>query len=198
MAITLKKASLSIRIITLTLWVAAAVAGIGGLLWYPDSFTAANIASVLLRFQGEVLLVYLVMSALRGLSLLPSTPLVIAGTLIYPDQPWLVLLVSISGIAFSSSMIYFFSELLGTSEYFEKKKPDLAHHIHNRLEHPTGFLFVAAWAFFPFVPTDAVCYVAGTVKMDYLKFLGAVLLGEFVLCSIYIFLGGSLFNSLFS
>lgn len=195
MAITLKKASLTVRIITLATWASIAIAGIGGFLLYPDSFTASNIASILLRFQGEVLLIYLAMSALRGLSLLPSSPLVIAGTLIYPDQPWLVLLVSISGIAFSSSMIYFFSELLGTSEYFEERTPALTRRLHNRLEHPTGFLFVAAWSFFPFVPTDAVCYVAGMAKMDYLKFIGAVLAGELVLCSIYIFLGGSLFNS---
>jgi uncharacterized membrane protein YdjX (TVP38/TMEM64 family) len=62
------------------------------------------------------------------------------------------------------------------------------------LEHPLGFFFVALWAFFPLVPTDLVCYVAGTTKMNYLKFILAVCAGELILCSFYIFFGGAVLD----
>jgi uncharacterized membrane protein YdjX (TVP38/TMEM64 family) len=62
--------------------------------------------------------------------------------------------------------------------------------IRKRLEHPFGLAFVALWAFFPLVPTDAVCYVAGTIRMHFLKFIIAVFVGELVLCSIYVFAAG--------
>ena len=129
------------------------------------------------------------MSVLRGFTLLPSTPLVLAGTFLYPDQPWLVLATSMAGILISSSLIYFCSEALGFAEYFESKRPAAVARIRERLERPTGLIFVALWAFFPLVPTDAVCYVAGSTKMNFVKFIFAVFIGESVLCSIYIFTG---------
>jgi uncharacterized membrane protein YdjX (TVP38/TMEM64 family) len=89
-------------------------------------------------------------------------------------------------------MIYFFSEFLGFKEYFESHKPELTNKLRAKLEHPLGFLFVASWAFFPFVPTDLVCYLAGTTRMKFWKFIVAVGVGELILCTFYIFFGGSL------
>jgi uncharacterized membrane protein YdjX (TVP38/TMEM64 family) len=52
--------------------------------------------------------------------------------------------------------------------------------------------FVVLWAFFPLVPTDAVCYVAGSIRMNFLKFIAAIFVGEVFLCSLYIFGAGHL------
>lgn len=188
----LAHASSIIRKVSLAVWLAVLVAGLGAYLLYPEEFTAGNIASFLERFHGWIWLAYFAMSALRGFTLLPSTPLVIAGTVLFPVQPAAVLAVSLVSIAISSSVIYFFSEYLGFAEYFENHKPHLSHKIKNRLEHPLGVVFVGAWAFFPLVPTDLVCYLAGTTKMNFAKFISAVLIGEAILCSLYIFGGGYL------
>ena len=188
------KISTALRYISLVVWFAVLVAGIVSYLLYPQAFTAANIADFLLRFQGEIWLVYLAMSAFRGFSLLPSTPLVIAGTMLFPGQPFAVLAVSLTGIWLSSSMIYFFSDYLGFSDFFEGHKPELTHRIKAKLEHPAGFVFVALWAFFPLVPTDLVCYLAGTTKMNYRVFIAAVMMGELILCTFYIFFGGAVLN----
>lgn len=186
--------SKAIRYICLAIWLAAIVSGVATFILYPHAFTAENIAETLRRFHGAIWLVYFGMSALRGVSLLPSTPLIIAGTLLFPAQPFAVLAVSMTGIFISSTMIYFFSEHLGLNDYFEGRKPELTHKIKTKLEHPLGFIFVALWAFFPFVPTDLVCYLAGTTRMKYWLFIAAVLVGEFVLCSFYIFFGGAVLN----
>lgn len=191
---SLAKISSVLRMVCLAVWLMAILAGVGSYLMYPQAFTAENIAAFLLRFQGEIWLVYLAMSTLRGFSLLPSTPLVIAGTLLFPGQSLAVLSVSIVGILLSSSMIYAFSEYLGFSDFFENHKPELTHRIRARLERPTGCLFVAVWAFFPLVPTDLVCYLAGTTRMNYWKFIAAVWAGEMILCSFYIFFGGAMLN----
>lgn len=176
------------------LWLTVIVVCVGYYLANPSAFTAENIAAFLTRFQGAIWIVYLIFSIVRGITLLPSTPLVLAGTMLFPGQPWAVLGVSMTGILLSSTMIYYFSDLLGFDEYFERKNPDLSHKVKAKLEHPLGFLFVAGWAFFPFVPTDLVCYLAGTTKMNFAKFITAVGVGEVILCSFYIFFGGAFVN----
>ena len=181
-----------IRWICILIWLGIAVTCVSIYLYDPSKFSADSIAEFLLRFDREVLLIYAGLSILRGFTLLPSTPLVIAGTLIYPEQPLLVLFISLAGILLSSTMIYYFSEFLGFSDYFENHKPKLSHKLKAKLEHPLGFLFVALWAFFPLVPTDLVCYLAGTTKMNYWKFIAAIFIGELILCTCYIFFGGSL------
>jgi uncharacterized membrane protein YdjX (TVP38/TMEM64 family) len=141
------------------------------------------------------LIVYLAISALRGFTLLPSAPLVLAGTLLYPNHPWLVLTISMSGILISSSLIYFCSEAFGFAQYFETRKPAVVARVRRRLEHPWGLAFIALWAFFPLVPTDAVCYVAGSTKVRFHRFISAVFVGELILSSIYVFTGGAVFRS---
>lgn len=179
-----------VRVACIAVWIIVILGCITTYLIYPHSFTAEQIALFLQQFRTEIWVVYLLMSTVRGMTLLPSTPLVLAGTILFPDQPWPVLGVSIAGIFLSSSMIYYFSNFLGFADYFESRKPELDAKIRRRLEHPAGFVFVALWAFFPLVPTDAVCYIAGTTRMAFAKFIAAILLGELILCSFYIFSGG--------
>lgn len=185
-----------VRKVVIVLWIALIVACVGAYLANPSAFKAENIAAFLERFQGMIWSVYFLFSILRGFTLLPSTPLVLAGTMIFPGQPWVVLAVSMIGILLSSTMIYYFSELLGFDEYFEDHKPELTHKIKAKLEHPLGFLFVTAWAFFPLVPTDLVCYLAGTMRMNFAKFIAAVGVGELILCSIYVFTGRAVLDML--
>ena len=161
---------LIIRWTFIVIWIAMAVTCLSVYLFDPALFTAGIKAAFLKRFADEILLLYIVFSIVRGLTLLPSTPLVIAGTLLFREQPFLVLIVSISGILLSSSMIYFFSDFVGFSEYVDNHKPALTYKIRSRLERPSGFFFVMLWAFLPFIPTDAVCYVAGTAKMNFTQF----------------------------
>ena len=184
------------RIIAIIIWAALVITAVLSFFIWPEQFTPVGITAFLSEFQNEALLVYLTISIVRGFTLLPSTPLVIAGTLAFPTESWTVLLISILGIAVSSSMIYWFSDVLGISEFFETRKPEAVAKIRNRLEHPTGLAFVFLWAFFPLVPTDAVCYVAGSSRMNFAKFIAAITAGELILCSFYIFSGSYILDRL--
>lgn len=154
---------------------------------HPEEYTAAKIATFLDHYESWTLLLFLVLSVARAFVLLPVTPLIFAGALLLPGSPWTVLGMSLLGIGLASTLIYYFSDWLGFRPHFEKAAPKQLGKITHWLKHPMGPLFVAGWAVFPFVPTDLVCYVAGTVRMSFWKFIGAVLLGEAILCAIYIF-----------
>lgn len=177
------------KVFAITIWAALILTAVLSFFLWPEHFTPTGIAAFLTKFQHEALLGYLVLSVLRGFTLLPSTPLVIAGTIAFPNAPWTVLVISMVGIAVSSSLIYWFSDLLSISEFFETRKREAVAKIRRRLENPTGVAFVFLWAFFPLVPTDAVCYVAGSTRMNFLRFIIAIIAGELILCSFYIFSG---------
>lgn len=165
---------------------------------YSEVITPENIAVFLKQTRQYMLISYVVISMLRGITLMPNTPLVLAGTLLFPEQLMLVLIISMWGILFSSTLIYYFSEFIGINKYFERKHPAKLFEIREKLNQPGGLVFVVLWAFFPLVPTDAVCYVAGSVKMNIYKFLAAVFAGEIILVSFYIWAGKSIFEMLLS
>ena len=176
-----------VRFVSLVLWLSIVLAALTAYFLSPDTFAPTRIAEFIRRFENASLLVYLLVSAVRGITLLPSTPLVLAGMMLFPGQPWAVLTISLIGIIASSAMIYWLSEWLGIAKHFEEERSAHVAKIRTRLEHPAGLFFVALWAFFPLVPTDAVCYVAGSIRMSFPKFIFAILVGELILCSVYIF-----------
>jgi len=110
-----------IRILMLLLWAAVILTAVAAYFAYPPKISARSIADFISTFETAVWVVYLSTSVLRGFTLLPSTPFVLAGTILFPSQPLAVLCISLVGILFSSTMIYFFSEMLGFHQYFEKK-----------------------------------------------------------------------------
>ncbi|MBY0327720.1 MAG: VTT domain-containing protein [Gemmataceae bacterium] len=123
---------------------------------------------------------------------MPSTPFVIAGVLLFPENKIIVLIISLGGILFSATLIYFLSEFLGFDSYFEKIAPEKMVSITTNINSPWGFLFVVLWSFFPLAPTDLVCYLAGTVRMNFLRFILAVAVGELIICLFYSYSIGSL------
>jgi uncharacterized membrane protein YdjX (TVP38/TMEM64 family) len=190
----MRRAFVVLRAAFIVVWIGVIVACFAAYLSAPEAFTADRIAAFLRDFRGEIWLLYLAMSSLRGFTLLHSTPFVLAGTVLFPEQPVAVLAASLLGIFISSSLIYFFSGALGFSDYFEKRGSRLASEIRAKLERPAGAFFVALWAFFPAVPTDVVCYVAGSIRMSFSRFILAVLAGEMILCSVYVFIGTSVWE----
>lgn len=187
-----------LRKITLSLWIVAVVGVITYYLLHPGQFTPERIADFFHRQESSFLILFLLLSVARAFVLLPSTPLVIAASLLMPERPWAVLGISLLGIGLASALIYHYSDWLGFRPHFERAAPRHVEKIERWLRHPLGALFVTVWAFFPFVPTDLVCYVAGTVRMPFQRFLPAIVLGELVLCSFYVFGGSWLTHSMLS
>ena len=174
------------------LWLILILGGLSYFITHQEQFEAKKIAALMQRFNNYMLLAYLVISILRGFTLIPSTPFVLAGGIAFPGQELLVLCISLLGILGSAALIYHFSDQLNFKAALEKLYPH--HKLKQKLESRYGLFFVFLWSFIPVVPTDAVCYAAGAVRMNFIAFLLAVLLGELIICSLYVFTGAGLVN----
>lgn len=130
--------------------------------------------------------IFFIFSALRGFTLIPVTYFIIVGLVFIKPLP--LYIMTIVGIICSSASVYYFSEYLNFDEYFEtnhKKQIDKIKNVISKNELP----IVITWSFMPFLPTDVMCYVCGTLDVSFKKFILGVLIGEGVACAIYIFLG---------
>ena len=158
----------------------------------PELTSPEGLVDALHQSGQPVLLGYAFLSIVRAFTLVPSTGLIILGTLLFPDQPWFVMSSSLAGIVVSAALIYFFFEFLGLTELFERKHGSRVRWLEEQMRQK-GFWVVVAWSAFPFVPTDIICYVAGTLRMNVWMFLCGVALGELPIVTFYVLLGGLLF-----
>lgn len=176
------------------MWIVIALFVFGFLLVDPSFFSAENLTSFIQQFESQLLLAYILLSCIRGLFLIPSTPVVLAGAILFPDSPVTVIIISMTGILFTTLMFYYYSDTLGFSKKLEAKFPAKMKKWQERLQSKNAIWIVLLWSFFPFVPTDLMCYVAGIVKMPLKYLLIGVLIGELILVSCYVFLGTSIFE----
>ena len=154
-------------------------------------FSNETIAAFISKYSRYAWTTYFLIHLFRGFVLLPSTPLIFAGVILFPDHLFWVLALSLLGIIGSSLLIYYFSDKLGFSSFFNNESRKMKF-IKEKLSGKNGYIYILLWSFIPIVPTDAICYVSGALRIKLPIFITALFLGELVLCSIYIF-GASYF-----
>lgn len=175
----------NIRNYIIAAWLLA-LAGIFYFYFFRTDFLHTSLAQALHISPIYGYALYLLLGSIRGLTLIPSTNLILLGLLLFPPLP--LFLLTISGILISSASVYYFSEFLRLDELFERKHQ-------KRILQITAILknhelpIIIGWSFFPFLPTDLICYVCGTLKVDFKKFILGIFVGEAITCGIYIFGG---------
>ncbi len=187
----LEKISAWIKKWILIIWILVFITVFGYYLYNPSFFTAESLQWFLLQFGKYLLIIYFILSALRGFTLVPSTPFVLVWILLFPENLYFVYFISMSGILLSATMIYFFSREM----WFEKLlKKHHASAIEKCEKWIRGYWFLAVtiWSFLLIVPTDVICYIAGILRMRFSRFILAVALGEGIICIILIFWGNFL------
>jgi len=130
--------------------------------------------------------VYLLLGAVRGFTLIPSTTLVLAAVAFFQPVPLFVL--TIAGILISSACIYWFSESIGVDEILKRRHPEAVARLTAVLQ-THELPIIIGWSFFPLAPTDLICYVCGVLRVNFLTCLIGVAIGEGTICGIYIFFG---------
>lgn len=129
---------------------------------------------------------YLLIGAFRAFTLVPATfPLLVAMPFF---EPGTLLALTLPCIAISSSICYWFAEALHLDEPFERKYPKQIGKLKSLLQR-YQLPIIIGWSFFLFLPTDVLCYVCGSLKINFKKFLVGVMIGEGTVYAIYIFLG---------
>lgn len=175
-----------------TVWLALVLVALCVVLFYTDWLTREAIAGFLNSLGPFAFVGFIVLSLTRALFLIPCTPFVLAGAISFPQWPVLVFLISIAGIVVGALLVYSFPSFGGYDRFLEAKYPAKIAILKDKLHSKYAFWIVGGWSCFPLVPTDAVCYVAGMVKMPQLKMLTAVVLGELPLITAYVFLGAGI------
>ena len=172
-----------------TIWLVLVAALLPLLLLFPGWITQDSIANFLNSLGTIGLLVYLLLSLSRAFLMIPSTPFVLAGAIAFPEMPLVVWLISATGVVVGALLVYSFPSFGSYDRFLEEKYPDKILFLKEKMKGEYAFWIIAGWAFFPIVPTDAVCYVAGLAKITYKKMIIPLLIGQLPLATVYIFLG---------
>jgi uncharacterized membrane protein YdjX (TVP38/TMEM64 family) len=129
---------------------------------------------------------YVLIGSLRAFTLVPATfPLLVA---IPFFEPKVLLALTLLCIAISSSICYWFAEAIHMDEVFESKYPAQIRTLKTVLQR-YQLPIIIGWSFCLFLPTDLICYVCGSLKIDFKKFLFGIVVGEGTVYAIYIFMG---------
>lgn len=176
-----------IRRTILTLWILTIIAFGIYILFHREFLHPVYLLEKFRSFGTWAIVLYIFVSMFRSIILLPSLPLVIVGTIYAPDMPNTVYFISMACIWFSGTLVYHFSHLLGLDEIFAK-------HIHDpkikKSIDTYGAFIISFWSFFPVLPVDVACYLAGTVRLNFIKFFIALTIGEWTVVAIIVY-GGS-------
>ncbi|PCH60679.1 MAG: hypothetical protein COC19_05580 [SAR86 cluster bacterium] len=172
-----------------TLWLVLVALMLASLLLFPELLSRDSISTLLEQFGRLSLLAYVLVSMFRSTLLIPSTPFVLAGAVLFPQWPLAVFIISMLGIVAGAYLVYSFPSFGNYDRLLEQKYPDKIAALKRRMNSAQSFWIVLVWSLFPLVPTDAVCYVAGIAKMPFRKMITALVLGEIPLVTLYVFFG---------
>jgi len=174
-----------VRYTLFALWIIVAAAALY-LYFFKREVIQAEMRDAMSASFWAACLTYLLIGALRAFTLVPATfPLLIAMPFF---DPWVLLALTIPCIAVSSSICYWFAEALHMDELFERKYPRQIGKLKQLLQR-YQMPIIIGWSFFLLLPTDVLCYVCGSLKINYRKFLVGIIIGEGTVYAIYIFFG---------
>ncbi len=165
------------------LWLLLITGGVTAYLLFPDVINILFLEEISNQYHYIALGIYFLLLSVRGLTMIPSTPLLLAGVLIF--DPLELFAVNMAGILSSSTIVYYFSKYLGFDTYFETKYGKYTRKIRNGLT-DKELPVIVGWSFFPLVPTDLIVYVGSSLRIPVLKCLLGVFIGEAVLNTFYI------------
>ncbi len=177
-----------VNFIGLYFWLTLVVVCLSLYFFAPELFSPENIQQFFSDNLVLGLIGYFIISTVRGFTLIPSTPIVLAGVLVFP--PWPLFLVNQLAVYTSSAIVYYMARYFRFDHYFNEHYPTQVEKLVSLLR-KRELPVIAAWGFFPLVPSDMIVYVCSVLRINVWKTLIGISIGEGVICAIYIF-GGSL------
>ncbi len=168
-------------------WLIVITACLSFYFFRPDFFEPQRIREFFNTNLIPGLTIYFIISTLRGFTLIPSTPIVLAGILVFPPLP--LFLVNQLAVYTSSGIVYYMARYLRFDHFFHEHYDKQVKQL-TTLLHKKELPVIAAWGFTPFVPSDLIVYVCSVLRISVAKTLIGISIGEGVICAIYIF-GGS-------
>jgi uncharacterized membrane protein YdjX (TVP38/TMEM64 family) len=160
------------------------VAGALYLYFFERQFVESQLQGAFSASMVAGSIIYFLLGSFRAFTLVPATFLLLVGLPFFP--PFLLLAVTMASVMVSSSICYFFAEALHMDEMFERGYPKQIQKLKSLLSR-YQLPIIIGWSFMMFLPTDLICYVCGTLRINFPKFLLGVLIGEGSVYAIYIY-----------
>lgn len=150
-----------------------------------------EIKQIVLHSTIDPILIFLGFFCLRILFFIPSTMIIIAGSILF--QPFETILLSILGMLLTETIIYIVSRSIlrdRIHQYMSKKYPFLYEEI---VINRKKYLFITVAT--PLAPTDAACFLAATTNMPYISYVLIVFAANIPIATLYTFYGNFLLNA---
>lgn len=179
--------------IALSLWIGLILATIVFFVARPDLLDGENMKTFIQNNGSSLKSFFAILCFIRCFTLIPATPFIVSGILLFPDDLWYVFRVCMITVLFAATLHFYFSHLLGFDKILTKKFSKSFEKAKTFMQ-KNGALYTFLWSIAPFLPSELIYYVAGLSNMRYTHFIGAIILGEFVILYAYIFLGGEMFQ----
>ncbi len=160
---------------------------VGGALYlyfFQRAFVESQLQGAFSTSMVVASIVYIILGSFRAFTLVPATFLLVVALPFFPPA-WL-LVVTMIAVVISSSICYFFAEALHMDEFFEKNHPKQIRRLKDLLQR-YQLPIIIGWSFMMFLPTDLICYVCGTLRINFTKFIIGLLIGEGSVYAIYIY-----------
>ena len=175
------------------IWIAVILSLALYLIFNPQLLTVKYLSPLLERYESNIWVAYIGLLVFRCFVLIPPTPFLFLGLVLFPGSSWLIILLTLGSVVLSASFCYFFAKEMGWHLYFQKQYPKQMSKIEFQLNKPKSIFFVMIWAFMPVFPTDLICYVAGVVGMPFRILVTGIVIGQLPMLYIYSKIGGLLF-----
>jgi uncharacterized membrane protein YdjX (TVP38/TMEM64 family) len=172
----------------LYLWLALIIFCLSLYALRPDLFEPEDIRQFFSSNLWSGLTVYFIISTLRGFTLIPSTPIVLAGILVFP--PLHLFLVNQLAVYSSSAILYYMTRYMRFDNFFFTHYPRQVERLIILLQ-KRELPIISLWGFAPFIPSDMIVCICSVLRISIWKTLIGVSIGEGVICAIYIFGGAA-------
>jgi uncharacterized membrane protein YdjX (TVP38/TMEM64 family) len=173
----------AVRLALLAMWLLI-VGGALYLYFFERAFIQSELQSAFSTSMVVGSIIYILLGSFRAFTLVPATFLLLIGLPFFP--PLWLLIITMSAVLVSSSICYFFAEALHMDEFFERKYPKQIRKLKDLLQR-YQLPIIIGWSFMMFLPTDLICYVCGTLRINFPKFIVGVVIGEGSVYAIYIY-----------
>ena len=160
---------------------------VGGALYlyfFEREFIQKELQSAFSTSMVVASIIYILLGSFRAFTLVPATFLLLVGLPFFP--PFMLLIITMIAVVVSSSICYFFAEALHMDELFERRYPAQIRKLKDLLQR-YQLPIIIGWSFMMFLPTDLICYVCGTLRINFPKFIFGLLIGEGSVYAIYIY-----------
>lgn len=176
-----------------TLWIILLLGTILTILLFPSITDPNTLSTCVKQHPNRSVLIFLGVCILKAPTLFPITPIIIAGTIIFPEDPLTVILSTWVGSQVGSVVHYFFPHWMGIDEWAHKKYPKQFEKVHTRMER-NGHWVVFFISFIPVIPAELVYYTSGITGVPFWRYQLAIGISHAIVFTIYVLVLGELIS----